>query len=318
MSDHFGVMNGEVVNVPSLSAPGFIKASADGSFADVSAAFGGDLILTLRSKTAEYKGFRVSFAAGTASPSYACAGGGSIPFSRGCYKTKFSLPPSAASTFVDIRIPFSNFSDLWSPATGEQTKTCAEDSSACPTVKALASIKRFEIWAEGVNGQVEIEVKAVTASPATSLLGGTRPKFSARPPVQYDTCQGAVQPKLKFGISGRTDPTVPVPVDADESLAEAVCCDKRTKLYAEPQFLFQAPDIALFEKLPSGEQPTTFFDSVCGLAVFRTPVGRSLAEFKADTTEHGWPSFRSAEVVAENVLTNKTSGLVYSKCGTHL
>lgn len=32
--DHFGVMNGTVVDVPSLKAPGFIKASADGDFAD--------------------------------------------------------------------------------------------------------------------------------------------------------------------------------------------------------------------------------------------------------------------------------------------
>ena len=45
----FGVMDGVVVNVPSLSAPGFIKTSADGKFNDVSAALSGGLKLMVRS-----------------------------------------------------------------------------------------------------------------------------------------------------------------------------------------------------------------------------------------------------------------------------
>merc|ERR1712100_498176 len=49
VSDGVGVLDGEVVDVPSLSAPGFIKAAADGSFADASSAFGGNLVLTVRS-----------------------------------------------------------------------------------------------------------------------------------------------------------------------------------------------------------------------------------------------------------------------------
>ena len=40
------------------------------------------------------------------------------------------------------------------------------------------------------------------------------------------------------------------------------------------------------------------------------------ADFKADTDEHGWPSFRAAEVFAENVRV--AGGLVTSACGTHL
>merc|ERR1711998_562473 len=64
VTDGAGVLDGEVVDVPSLSAPGFIKASADGSFPDASAAIDGDLVLTVRSSTPEYKGFRVAFASG--------------------------------------------------------------------------------------------------------------------------------------------------------------------------------------------------------------------------------------------------------------
>ena len=181
----YGSMTGEVVNVPALSAPGFIKASADARFptyrfADASPAFGGDLVLTLRSKTPAYAGFRIAFAAGTASPNYACAGGGSTPFSRGCWKASFKLPTIAVATFTQVRIPFANFSDLWSPATGEPTKSCAEDPKACPTAHALAHIQRFEIWAEGVNGDVQIDVKAIAAVPAGSEgLGGARPSRAA-------------------------------------------------------------------------------------------------------------------------------------------
>jgi hypothetical protein len=100
----YGTMDGVVNDVPSLAAPGFIKAAADGTFADASAMIDGDLVLTVRSSTPEYKGFRVTFAAGTMSPSYSCAGGGGIPFSRGCFKAKFEVP--AGKEFVKVRIPF--------------------------------------------------------------------------------------------------------------------------------------------------------------------------------------------------------------------
>ena len=110
---------------------------------------------------------------------------------------------------------------------------------------------------------------------------------------------------------------MPVPVGAGESLATAVCCDSRTKVFAEPQFLYASPDIDLFAKLaPSGA--TTFYDAVCGLPLFTAPTNRSAADFKADTDEHGWPSFRTAEVVADNVVTDRATGYVTSKCGTHL
>ena len=72
----FGVEEGEVRDVPSLQAPGFIKAQADGNFNDVSSAISGDLILRVRSNTPEYPAFRVSFGA---------------LFSRE-FKAKFSVP----------------------------------------------------------------------------------------------------------------------------------------------------------------------------------------------------------------------------------
>merc|ERR1712028_157594 len=230
-SGKYGIFDGVVKDVPSLKAPGFIKAAAAGVFADISSAFGGDLVLTVRSSTPEYKGFRVAFVYGTLSPSYACSGGDSIPLSRGCYKAKFSV--SAAEDFSTVRIPFTEFSDMWSPATGEHTKECKEDSSVCPTASGMKDIKRIEVWAEGALGDVHLEIQSIAAVEKSS------------------------------GV-------------------------------------------------------TTFYDSVCGVPLFRAPVNRTLAEFEADTTEHGWPSFRPAEVVTEHVVTDKTTGLVTSSCGTHL
>merc|ERR1711998_159020 len=153
----FGIFDGQVNDVPSLKAPGFIKASARGSFADASPAIGGDLVLVVRTTTPEYKGFRVSFAAGALSPSYSCAGGGGLPGSRGCFKAKFSVP--AGSNFTAVRIPFNLFSDKWSSATGEQTESCAAHHDVCPTAERLAKLQSIEVWAEGALGKVHLEIQ---------------------------------------------------------------------------------------------------------------------------------------------------------------
>merc|ERR1712217_625965 len=118
-------------DVPSLKAPGFIKAAADGKFPDISDFIDGSLVLSVRTSTPEYKGYRVTFVSGATSASFACAGGGSLPFSRGCFKQKFNV--SAGPDFVDVKLPFNTFSDKWSSATGEHTKECSEDNDVCPT-----------------------------------------------------------------------------------------------------------------------------------------------------------------------------------------
>ena len=46
LGDGYGILDGEVVNVPALSAPGFIKAAGDGSFPDMSAFIDGSLVLS--------------------------------------------------------------------------------------------------------------------------------------------------------------------------------------------------------------------------------------------------------------------------------
>merc|ERR1712137_799794 len=164
----FGVLDGEVKIVPSLNAPGFITGYAQASFPDASSAIDGDLVLTVRSSTADFKGYKVSFAAGTISPQFSCASGGAIIGGRGCFKADFSVP--AGDEFVDVRIPFKSFTDKWSSATGEPTTTCAEDSSVCPTASKLSKIQRIEMWGEGTAGKVHLEVKSVRAEAASILI----------------------------------------------------------------------------------------------------------------------------------------------------
>lgn len=314
----YGIFDGEVVDVPSLSAPGFIKAAATGSFPDASSAADGAFVLKVRTTTPEYQGFRFSFASGATSTSYACAGGGSLPFSRGCFKSKQFNVTADGDDFEEISLPVSSFSDLWSPSTGEQTTTCADDESACPTSDKLKKIQRVEIWAEGALGKVHLEIESISvvgASGAQVLLAAPS---ASRPPSGSDSCKAAVQSDLLYNISTRSTPeNLQGVVNDTESLAEAVCCDLRAIALAEPQFTFIAPDINLWSHLDE-TGVTTFYDSVCGIPLFRAPVGRSFEDFQEDTEEHGWPSFREEEVVKENVVTDTDTGYVTSACGTHL
>jgi len=188
-----GIFDGDVEDVPSLKAPGFIKAAANGKFPDASSALAGSLVLTVRSTTPEYQGFRVSFASGTLAPSYACAGGGSIPLSRGCFKAQFAV--TAGDAFQTIKIPFSSFSDMWSPATGKQTKTCAEDKDVCPTAEKLAAIKRLEVWAEGVDGKAHLEIQSIAAD-ATAVSLPTAPRVTTD--TEFITFDGAERTTFKF------------------------------------------------------------------------------------------------------------------------
>jgi len=61
----------------------------------------------------------------------------------------------------------------------------------------------------------------------------------------------------------------------------------------------------------------TYYDSNTGKPLFIAPRGRDFAAFKEESASHGWPSFRDAEVVWENVRCLPSSEMV-SVDGTHL
>mmetsp|Transcript_69522 Transcript_69522/g.180438 ORF Transcript_69522/g.180438 Transcript_69522/m.180438 type:complete len:254 (-) Transcript_69522:65-826(-) len=61
----------------------------------------------------------------------------------------------------------------------------------------------------------------------------------------------------------------------------------------------------------------TYYDVVTGKPLFKAPQNRSFDEFLAESSYHGWPSFRDDEVIWENVRC-LPDGETVSIDGTHL
>merc|ERR1711990_569116 len=49
-------------------------------------------------------------------------------------------------------------------ATGDAIKTCADDSKYCPDQQTLSNMQTMSVWAEGVEGDVHLEIKSVVAT----------------------------------------------------------------------------------------------------------------------------------------------------------
>lgn len=100
----------------------------------------------------------------------------------------------------------------------------------------------------------------------------------------------------------------------DYETADRICCHNHH--YAEPRGYLEWAEVDFFSKLnPTAE--TVFYDSVCGIPLFVAPRGRSFEEFKKESIDHGWPSFRPEEIISENVIIHP-DGRMESKCLTHL
>jgi len=151
-----GVLNftGVCAIVPSLQAPGFITAVAGRSmflpekFVDVSSCKG--LKINAKDFSGGYKGYRLSF--GSAKPP-----GGKFF----AYGYKANIQPTVGA-FGDVSVPFSSFTDFWDDATGDPIHTCAEKAEYCPDKKTLVNMKTMSIWAEGVEGDIHLEVKSIS------------------------------------------------------------------------------------------------------------------------------------------------------------
>ena len=141
----------------------------------------GDLILHIRSSTAEYTGYRVSF------------GGTWNAFND--FKADFSI--EAGEDFSEVRIPFNAFSSKWDPATGDQTVTCAEDPKVCPTIDDLGRIRRIELWAEGVKGEAHMEIKSISAGQKQTQAKSTIKTLSSSE-ISLVTFDGEPSTTFKF------------------------------------------------------------------------------------------------------------------------
>mmetsp|Transcript_15265 Transcript_15265/g.25890 ORF Transcript_15265/g.25890 Transcript_15265/m.25890 type:complete len:209 (+) Transcript_15265:47-673(+) len=116
----------------------------------------------------------------------------------------------------------------------------------------------------------------------------------------HGTTMQAVQTDLLFGVSGR--------------LADRICSFNR--IFAESAGYFERTGFE--DTVRQSEGPITFYDSVTGKPLFKAPIGRSVDQFIAESKTHGWPSFRDAEVLWDNVRVLRSSGETVSIDGTHL
>jgi Pyruvate/2-oxoacid:ferredoxin oxidoreductase delta subunit len=158
IKDGIGYFVGHVAIVPSLKAPGFIKVSSEDRkpFPDVRSCSA--LEFTVRTKDNSFTGYRVSF--GTKQPPI-------HKFFAYGFKAHFNAP--VGEEFTTVEIPFTNFSDYWDDATGKQIKTCQDNVIYCPDQETLKDMKTISFWAEGVEGDVYLEIKSIAA---TGCKGG--------------------------------------------------------------------------------------------------------------------------------------------------
>lgn len=144
------VFVGEVVDVPFLKAPGFIQvvSKMDTNFPNVKDCEG----ISFSAMSANtYTGLRFSF--GTAH----------VPAGRHAYgyKAHFDAP---VGSFQTVQIPFNNFTDYWSDATGDPVQPCDPSNPIyCPSSVALADLQTMAFWGEGVGGKVYLSVKNIKA-----------------------------------------------------------------------------------------------------------------------------------------------------------
>jgi len=134
--------------VPALKAPGFITVvnTDTNGWVDVSSCEG---LQIMHKSATPYEGFRISF--GHAHPK-----GGHF-FAYG-YKAHF-VP--IVGSFGAVKVPFKTFTDFWDDGTGKPIHTCEENSRYCPDATTLSDMKTMSIWAEGVEGDIQLEVESI-------------------------------------------------------------------------------------------------------------------------------------------------------------
>jgi len=110
-----------------------------------------------------------------------------------------------------------------------------------------------------------------------------------------------MQQDLKYGCSDYHD------------RYDYVCCDNSH--YAEHAGFLNK--VNLWSQIDS-EGVTTYYDSVCNVPLFRAPIGRSFEEFQEESNHHGWPSFRTEEILWDNIVVKDGGEVLSKQCKTHL
>ena len=155
IEDGIAHFTGKCAIVPFLKAPGFITMVTGGwlqkagIFPDVSSCH--SLKLVLKSNV-DYDGYRVSF--------------GKVRVPGGGHASGYKAPALTdipREDFGEIVIPFSDFSSKWDEKTGDVQVKCQDDPRFCPNPEWLRNMKTMSFWGEGVEGEVDLEIKRISA-----------------------------------------------------------------------------------------------------------------------------------------------------------
>lgn len=142
-----GIFRGRVNIVPSLNAPGFIKAETIRPFEDISSC---QAIAVTANASNTYAGYR--FSVGSGRPIW----GRFFAFG---YKADY-FP---GMTMSPVLLPLNQFTNYWDDATGNAIVTCEDNHWYCIPARTLRNIGKMEIWAEGVEGDVYLEIRKIEA-----------------------------------------------------------------------------------------------------------------------------------------------------------
>ena len=118
----------------------------------------------------------------------------------------------------------------------------------------------------------------------------------------HGTTENAPAKDLRFGC--------------DLETTDRVCAFNRH--YAEHSgYSFQAPRTWLKHLAEVGDSEVTYYCPFTGKPLFVAPKGRTQKEFIEESAAHGWPSFRDAEVIWDDVRCLK-NGEAITVDGVHL
>jgi len=180
-ADGTALFNGTCNIVQSLAAPGFAKIEGKASDKLVDITSADSIVMKVRSSTPEYQGFKIAFGA-PGVPS-------NTRFQRqGSYKTEFNLGKSLGWQVVEV--PLSHFSRDTSDFTGRcdtqdpdrrgqsgKQHYCCKDSGlepsnseVCVESKYLSGINDLQVWAEGVEGDFQLEIEWIGAKKSSVVV----------------------------------------------------------------------------------------------------------------------------------------------------
>jgi len=157
---NIGIFSGTVRDVPSLSAPGFIKIqTSNADYPNISTC--SHILIEAMSNNADYQGWRIGLGNSKAPQSRRFATG---------HKADFSAP---SDKYQNISVAFDSFTNYWDPATGDAIVTCKENVKYCLTISILENVQTISIWAEGVNGDVTLNIRGIYATGCNGVIDGS-------------------------------------------------------------------------------------------------------------------------------------------------